>query len=743
MEKNNKSNILISVLCGVAVCFLCLGIVFLLPTKSKSNYSSNHTEIKVGDLGCTGCIAQCKNDYPSMSETQCRSSMCYSECGSGGTNNTYCCCDAARTSCSNSSTCLDPNVTVGLNMTGSECVAKGTGGSGGGDDPGEPAAPTSSCEITGMTRYNLLSNNETRDVFVNTSSCSGAVSITGSGGISVKKYSDTHFTITASGKCDSKGSYTVEVENASASQSVAIIGDWQERQNVTLSHMPAYSTKTAADINKGWEYGYNCVQSGDKVTCGQYGWRGCGEPGVAPTVDIPSIDEPTPEPTPTPVPPACYANASSLDNATDAKWTNDPPSGYYKISGITSELTCFPRKIATNCLPESITPPQDYSASNCEETMKFTTEISSKSCASSSENIYNIDCTIDVETEFNIDDNLKSHSFNIYSGQGFKFNIGTRQVVNCDATFNASSWLSAYEKVLNRMSAVSGGGKTARQVYASRNFSSYDSFVQNNLSDNEVKILAISLYKLAEALEKILDDYNNYKVTISTPNTSVTMQYATTGNKSYCYNFSEEINACEPSKTVKRTHSGFSAYGLTAPKDYHMREEKIITMYPESVSISKANGEVISSNGNTSTGVSNALEGGNKIYIDNNASAQTVSINVKVSDLSVNGASVSNDKCSLNIQRQGTLYRPIDATNPFINSTWNKGHNWVNSTFDFTKTIKADTWSGSGLYTINLSKSNVTELQTSNAKNSSSYLGLCNKTTDLDSITKSICESIK
>ena len=41
--ENNKS-LLMSILCGVGVCFLFMGIVFLLPKENK-NYSNNLDEI--------------------------------------------------------------------------------------------------------------------------------------------------------------------------------------------------------------------------------------------------------------------------------------------------------------------------------------------------------------------------------------------------------------------------------------------------------------------------------------------------------------------------------------------------------------------------------------------------------------------------------------------------------------------------------------------------------------------------
>lgn len=56
MEKNSNS-ILISILCGVGVCFLCLGIVFLLPAKNNSNLKGRNMNLGDEINGSTTCTA--------------------------------------------------------------------------------------------------------------------------------------------------------------------------------------------------------------------------------------------------------------------------------------------------------------------------------------------------------------------------------------------------------------------------------------------------------------------------------------------------------------------------------------------------------------------------------------------------------------------------------------------------------------------------------------------------------------
>ena len=97
---------------------------------------------------------------------------------------------------------------------------------------------------------------------------------------------------------------------------------------------------------------------------------------------------------------------------------------------------------------------------------------------------------------------------------------------------------------------------------------------------------------------------------------------------------------------------------------------------------------------------------------------------------------------------QEIKYRPIDINNPFINDSWEKGENWVNSQYDYTGIIDKDIWNKRALYNINLSKDDISAIKKSNYNNRgyNPYLGLCDKQDDKlkDSITKNvICKYIK
>ncbi len=119
---------------------------------------------------------------------------------------------------------------------------------------------------------------------------------------------------------------------------------------------------------------------------------------------------------------------------------------------------------------------------------------------------------------------------------------------------------------------------------------------------------------------------------------------------------------------------------------------------------------------------------------------------IKVSGLASNDSKVNNDKCTFRVVNIPLTYRPIDVSNPFINDSWEKGVNWVNKLYDFTRVIHADTWRESAYNTIKLSPSDIVDIQVSNSKNKalSPYLGLCDKidTASQDVITKKLCAAI-
>ena len=144
-------------------------------------------------------------------------------------------------------------------------------------------------------------------------------------------------------------------------------------------------------------------------------------------------------------------------------------------------------------------------------------------------------------------------------------------------------------------------------------------------------------------------------------------------------------------------------------------------MFPQ-VYIEKKSGTILTSSN------SNSIDGGNKIYIDYDAKGSKEGVESYMS-ITINGKNTSstsnteaelkikNNKCGIKVFNVELKYRPIEISNPFINNSYladlsKKDVNWINSKYDFTKVIKADTWEKSStLYTNELTATEMDDLK--------------------------------
>ena len=100
MEKNKS--VLIASISGIVACLVCIGLVFLFTPKGSNELKGNdklptqQDEIKLGD-DCSSCVSYC------MATSGHTLDYCNTSCGCSGstTPQTYCCCNVARTTCSN------------------------------------------------------------------------------------------------------------------------------------------------------------------------------------------------------------------------------------------------------------------------------------------------------------------------------------------------------------------------------------------------------------------------------------------------------------------------------------------------------------------------------------------------------------------------------------------------------------------------------------------------------------------
>ena len=413
----------------------------------------------------------------------------------------------------------------------------------------------------------------------------------------------------------------------------------------------------------------------------------------------------------------CYGDQPYIGIATSVQWKLGPPSAGgaypYIYKDITDESKCTTMSNANACKSSRVnTGKKEDKATSCEGTVSFSTNNFSTSCADGGSSFYNIACTTQVSTTFDADDNLVNSGYSLYQGQGFKFNVGVSETITCNATFNPTLWSNAYEKIMNKMEKVvsrKGGSDTAYRAYKENNYIKYENFIkQLQKEDGEDWYKAhkatyaeiYELYTIARSIEEIVNEYNAFKVPEDTAATAtLNMSYSSNKSKSnttYNYTLVSDKEECTPVKKVSETHNSITSNGkrgaswLEAPSNYTQIYHKIVNLYPQNASINKKNGEAIYDNTNTSITV---LDGGNKIYLGNGTNAQDIPISITVSGLARNGSTVTNDKCSIKVTDRSMLYRPIELKNPFINTSWQKGENWINSLYDFTGTIHANTWS--------------------------------------------------
>ena len=459
----------------------------------------------------------------------------------------------------------------------------------------------------------------------------------------------------------------------------------------------------------------------------------------------------------------CYGDEPYIGIATRVEWHQGPKlksynglSYVYEGSDDWDKSECHLLAKPDTCEEKNLPPePVKKEATKCEDKVDFDFDSSTKICASGNSSFYQIKCHTDIKSIFDMDDNVVNSNYRLFKGQGFKFNIEISEKVTCSGTFNPNAWETAFERVMAKLRTVKPHGNsslgTAEQAYMKNSVSAWDKYMEDlekidgKLFTSDTKSFIIWWYKVGKALEELIDNYNKFEPTKeSTEQANFTMKYLINGSEKeqvYTTSFERDSTSCKPVKTIKKTYSiSNKPKWIESPKQFVTVYEKHVNLYPESVTIDKTSGDVTNK-------ATNVLEGGNKIYIDNDAKAQTIPLSIVVTELARNKSKITNNACSIKISDLNLLYRPIDITNPFISDSWEKGENWINSVYDFTSTIHSNVWSGNSLYKIKLSADMVNEIQKSNKvnKSDSPYLGLCDKYDNVypDDATKYLCSIIK
>ena len=567
----------------------------------------------------------------------------------------------------------------------------------------------------------------------------------------------TIYTLYASGTGSGGGnscketSYRVTASSSSSSASATVkvcryCNSWQGP--IPVSSSTVFSTKQNTD-----KYAEGCVyyigeggnaQKGYTYTA--YYNRCCN-----------SVVTPTPTPTPKPIVKYCYGDKKYLGIASNVGWqekeTTERP---YKYDGI-SESECHAINVSTCNVSPTSPMAIEAKTENCEDVKEISYKDVTKCSnydSSTENNFYTIECNRKISTSFDYgdDNNTKTVRF-LYKGQGFKFGVKVISTHICTAKFNKTAWEKTYNTFLQKIKYVNSSLVNYVKNYDK---TGWTKAVNALNASKETKSEVYALWNIIENLRNVVvNDYLGF-----TPSN----KYEENVNLSIKYNVNGKSNTQNEILVLSEKDSTEGKYTKTVSNvKYNLTNQSALKNVPEYYVISNENDprvlKFIPSNAyldkylglSISTTDNDTINGGNKIYvdykIDSTTNSKPYNMTINVTGLGSNRSSVINAKCDLKIGGEELLYRPIDVSNPFINSKWNIGENWLNSKYSFTNTIKSNIWAMNKLYDIKLSNEDIASLKESNRtyKDKYPYLGLCERmnTPLQDNITKRLCGIIK
>lgn len=451
---------------------------------------------------------------------------------------------------------------------------------------------------------------------------------------------------------------------------------------------------------------------------------------------------------------ACYGNKKYLGIATDVLWqTKETSDRKYKYNGV-SESDCHPINVnVCNAKPTSPLAITEHT-SECEESKtisyKDTTTCSNYE-GSSESNFYTIECERTISASFDYGDDINQNTSRIlHKGGGFRFGIKVSSVHTCTAKFNKDTWIDAYNKYLKKIGYVSSSLVDYVKRY---DYSGWTKAVNKLDASKEVKSEVFALWNtLKELRDLVMNDYVGFK-----PDN----KYNEQANIKLTYNVNgKSVDAQEQLvisdddfvEGVYTTTTSSKKYDLTSqlkniPEYFVITNEnnpRVVKLVPKQVYIDKYLGKGINNDQSN-------IDGGNKIYVDYDIDAtennKSYPINITLTGLGSNMSTVINNKCDFKVVDEEIVYRPIDITNPFINSDWKIGDNWLNDNYSFTNTIKSNIWSQNSLLRFDLSSNDISSIKESNNnfRDKYPYLGLCDRitSTNQDEITRKICNELK
>jgi hypothetical protein len=581
----------------------------------------------------------------------------------------------------------------------------------------------------------------------------GLVSVTPSGTGATIVTGEKNYTIT--GQACTTITVTANWSGGSKTQNVQVRRNFTLATGVDTSKLDIASTRADADNGGKDFYGkHNCDPNNPNI-CDVYS-RSCG--------DVPRPTNPTPVVTPQPTPEPRY-NYCCVDNglpllSSDVMYLREQkskscPDGYTLLE--ISEKDCVkPTAVAGSCQKSTVeATPKNVNTTSCEGPASLQIDDGQKCTNVNSDKVensfYKIACTKTINSKFDYgNDNSDTTTRSLYSGEGINFAINVNTTYNCSYEFYDGIWNKTYNSVLTRVEAIDKNLVSYVKKGDSTGFEKYIKTLSKVGVNNTKKLY--ELWNTVVDLKTLINDYSSY-VTKNVYNENATVTITTKekgANVSNKFSFIQVVN--NKGKETKKVTKTMNLVNGTKVENFTLNNTsnpRKVTLLPKKSCIK--NDGTITGAGDNGSCPSGTIDGGNKMYIgintDKTENGNKYPMSIVVGGLGSNNSTITNNKCDIQIKDDDITYRQIDVGNPFINNTWKKGVNWINTLYDFTQIIHDTTWSETPYKVIELNAKEILAIRESNSKFNKlhPYLGLCDrvKTESQDEITKKICSIIK